>query len=181
MLFWHIAVSARCVLEMIKNFAPDAIINSGVAGGIDVKTQVMDVVAGENVVYHDVWCGEPNMYGQVQGMSASYAGDRKILDAVTSLEAEANIYAGQICSGDKFITERKELDEIKAKFPQGLAVDMESAAMAQVCYMYKVPFLSLRIISDTPGVKDHQKQYENFWDEAPKKSLDVVAKLLAKL
>ena len=169
------------VLEMIKNFAPDAIINSGVAGGIDVKTQVMDVVAGENVVYHDVWCGEPNMYGQVQGMPASYAGDRKILDAVTSLEAEANIYAGQICSGDKFITERKELDEIKAKFPQGLAVDMESAAMAQVCYMYKVPFLSLRIISDTPGVKDHQKQYENFWEEAPKKSLDVVANLLAKL
>lgn len=169
------------VLELIKNFAPDCVINTGVAGGIDVKTQVMDVVAGESVVYHDVWCGEPNLYGQVQGLPASFAGSRELLDAVTSLDAEVNVYGGQICTGDKFITERAELDMIKAKFPDGLAVDMESAAMAQVCYMYKVPFLSLRIISDTPGIENHQQQYESFWDEAPKKSLEVVEKLLAKL
>lgn len=56
------------MLELIKNFAPDCVINTGVAGGIDVKTRVMDVVAGESVVYHDVWCGEPNLYGQVQGL-----------------------------------------------------------------------------------------------------------------
>jgi len=47
--------------------------------------------------------------------------------------------------------------------------------------MYKVPFLSLRIISDTPGIENHQQQYESFWDEAPIKSLEVVEKLLAKL
>lgn len=62
------------VLELIKNFAPDCVINTGVAGGIDVKTRVMDVVAGESVVYHDVWCGEPNLYGQVQGLPACFAG-----------------------------------------------------------------------------------------------------------
>lgn len=141
----------------------------------------MDVVAGESVVYHDVWCGEPNLYGQVQGLPACFACSRELLDAVTSLDAEVNVYGGQICTGDKFITERAELDMIKAKFPDGLAVDMESAAMAQVCYMYKVPFLSLRIISDTPGIENHQQQYESFWDEAPIKSLEVVEKLLAKL
>lgn len=169
------------VLELIKNFAPDCVINTGVAGGIDAKTQVMDVVASENVVYHDVWCGEPNQYGQVQGLPASFLGNRALLDAATSLNAEVNVYGGQICTGDRFITERVELDMIKAKFPNGLAVDMESAAIAQVCHMYQVPFLSLRIISDTPGIKNHQQQYENFWDEAPKKSLEVVKKLLAKL
>ena len=63
----------------------------------------------------------------------------------------------------------------------GLAVDMETAAIAQVCHMYRVPFLSLRIISDTPGIGNHQQQYESFWDEAPRKSLEVVEKLLAKL
>ena len=130
------------VLELIKNFAPDCVINTGVA---------------------------------------SFAGSRELLDAVTSLDAEVNVYGGQICTGDKFITERAELDMIKAKFPDGLAVDMESAAMAQVCHMYRVPFLSLRIISDTPGIENHQQQYESFWDEAPKKSLEVVEKLLAKL
>ena len=109
------------VLELIKNFAPDCVINTGVAGGIDVKTRVMDVVAGESVVYHDVWCGEPNLYGQVQGLPACFAGSRELLDAVTSLDAEVNVYGGQICTGDKFITERAELDMIKAKFPDGLA------------------------------------------------------------
>ena len=169
------------VLELIKNFSPDCVINTGVAGGIDVKTKVMDVVVGESVVYHDVWCGEPNLYGQVQGLPACFVGCRELLSKVTSLDVDVNVYSGQICTGDKFITERTEFDMIKAKFPDGLAVDMESAAMAQVCYLYKVPFLSLRIISDTPGIENHQQQYESFWDEAPKKSLEVVEKLLVKL
>ena len=173
--------AAAGALELIKNFAPDCIINTGVAGGIDVKTRVMDIVAGESVVYHDVWCGEPNLYGQVQGFPAGFAGSRKLLDAIMSLDVGVNVYGGQICTGDKFITERAELDAIKAKFPNGLAVDMESAAIAQICYMYKVPFLSLRIISDTPGIENHERQYENFWNEAPKKSLEVIEKLLAKL
>ena len=52
-------------MEMIQHYAPDIIVNTGVAGGIDPLTQVMDIVVGENMVYHDVWCGEGNEYGQV--------------------------------------------------------------------------------------------------------------------
>ena len=51
-------------MEMIQRYAPDIIVNTGVAGGIDPLTQVMDIVVGENMVYHDVWCGEGNEYGQ---------------------------------------------------------------------------------------------------------------------
>ena len=40
---------------------------------------------------------------------------------------------------------------------------MESAAIAQACYLYNTPFLSFRIISDTPGVEDHASQYADFW------------------
>lgn len=173
--------SAVGVVELIKNFAPDCVINTGVAGGIDVQTQVMDIVVGENMVYHDVWCGEPSCYGQIQGMPERYMSDKKLFKAAIDVEADVNIYGGLICSGDKFITASEELQAIKNKFPQGLAVDMESASMAQVCYMYQVPFLSLRIISDTPGVKDHQQQYENFWTEAPVKSMAVIKKLIAAL
>lgn len=169
------------ILELIKNFQPDFIINTGVAGGIDVKTQVMDIVAAEKVIYHDVWCGEPNVYGQVQGMPECFESDKRLYSTAVAVEADVAIYGGLICTGDKFITAREELDEIKAKFPDGLAVDMESGAMAQVCHMYSVPFLSLRIISDTPGVKGHSEQYENFWNEAPKKSLQVIEKLIEAL
>lgn len=170
--------SAVGVVEMINAFHPDYIINTGVAGGIDVKTQVMDIVVGKTMVYHDVWCGEGNEYGQIQGLPARFPADDKLCCAALAVKSDVNIYGGLICSGDKFITGRKELDAIKADFPEGLAVDMESCSMAQVCFMYGVPFLSLRIISDTPGVKDHTQQYKDFWITAPEKSFEVIRQLI---
>lgn len=173
--------SAVGTIEMIKNFNPDYIINSGIAGGIDETSQVMDMVAGEKIVYHDVWCGEGNEYGQVQGLPHYYESDAKLLDLVTQIDADINIYKGLICSGDKFITDKSELKEIKEKFALGMAVDMESCSIAQVCHIYKKPYLSLRIISDTPGVENHWQQYENFWGKAPEKSLSVIKELLQKI
>lgn len=168
-------------MEMIQRYAPDVIVNTGVAGGIDSLTEVMDIVVGENMVYHDVWCGEGNEYGQVQGLPARYVSDKALCKLALSVEYEGNVYGGLICSGDKFITNKEELAEIKKRFPEGLAVDMESCAIAQVCYMCGVPFLSYRIISDTPGVKDHYQQYLNFWEEAPKRSFEMIKVLITAL
>ena len=173
--------SALGTVEMIKNFAPDYIINSGIAGGIDIKTQVMDIVVGEDIVYHDVWCGEGNEYGQVQEFPARYHSNNHLLQAVKNIDCDLNIYTGLICSGDKFITDKTELATIKNKFPEGLAVDMESASIAQTCYAYNVPYLSLRIISDTPGVENHWQQYENFWNKAPENSLRVLKELIKQI
>ena len=61
--------------EMIRNFKPDCIISTGVAGGIDSCLKVMDVVIGQEIVYHDVWCGDGNAYGQVQGLPELFEGD----------------------------------------------------------------------------------------------------------
>jgi adenosylhomocysteine nucleosidase len=91
------------------------------------------------------------------------------------------IHAGLICTGDQFITSRDELDKIKSNFPAGLAVDMESAAIAQTCHIYGVPFVSFRIISDTPGVDKHIEQYENFWGEMADRSFAVTRSFLSKL
>lgn len=170
------------VIEMIRNFHPDCIINTGVAGGIDLSTKVMDIVVGEIMVYHDVWCGDGNEYGQIQGMPAVFAADRNLYQTALSVESDVNIYGGLICSGDKFITDRQELNLIKANFPAGLAVDMESCAMAQACFMCGLPFLSFRIISDTPGVvENHMGQYFDFWTIAPEKSFQVLKSLIAKI
>lgn len=168
-------------MEMIQRYSPDVIVNTGVAGGIDPLTEVMDIVVGENMVYHDVWCGEGNEYGQVQGLPARYVSDKALCKLALSVKHDGNVYGGLICSGDKFITNKEELAEIKKRFPEGLAVDMESCAIAQVCYMCGVPFLSYRIISDTPGVKDHYKQYLNFWEEAPKRSFEMIKVLITAL
>lgn len=169
-------------VEMIRNYSPECIINTGVAGGIDKGIRVMDIVVGQEVVYHDVWCGEGNEYGQVQGMPARYAGDERLCRIALRVKSDVAICGGLICCGDQFITDRPGLDTIKNNFPQGLAVDMESGAIAQVCYMYGLPFLSCRIISDTPGkTDDHALQYKDFWTAAPEKSFEVLKQIIENI
>ena len=171
--------------ELIRAFSPDAMVSTGVAGGIDCSLGVMDVVVSSSIVYHDVWCGMGCEYGQVQGMPAVFAADEAMCSAAQSLNDDAEnrtrIHAGLICTGDQFITNRGELDKIKGNFPAGLAVDMESAAIAQTCHIYGVPFVSFRIISDTPGVDKHIEQYENFWGEMANRSFGVTRRFLMKL
>ena len=168
-------------VELIRTFQPDCIISTGVAGGIDKCLKVMDVVASAQIVYHDVWCGEGNAYGQIQGMPTFFEGNKTLFDCAISLDTETPIHGGLICSGDKFITDREELDVIKGNFPEGLAVDMESGSIAQVCHIYKVPFISFRIISDTPGAENHWEQYTNFWGEMADRSFGVTKAFLESL
>lgn len=166
---------------MIHHFTPDCIVNTGVAGGIDDSLRVMDIVIGKEVVYHDVWCGEGNEMGQVQGLPARYVGDAGLLHAALSAHTDVALHEGLICSGDRFITNADELQQIKSDFPNGLAVDMESGAIAQTCHLFGIPFLSCRIISDTPGhVENHALQYKDFWTTAPEKSFEVLKQILGK-
>ena len=72
--------------ELVRFFAPDCIVSTGVAGGIDASLRVMDVVAGEHTVYHDVWCGEGNAYGQVQGMPTMFAAHSVLLSHALSMD-----------------------------------------------------------------------------------------------
>ena len=173
--------AAAGAVEMIRNFAPDCIISTGVAGGIDSCLNVMDVVVSSRIVYHDVWCGEGNTYGQIQGLPLYFTGNETLYQCAISLDTETAIHGGLICSGDKFITDRQELETIKANFPEGLTVDMESASIAQVCHLYEVPFISFRIISDTPGAEKHLEQYKNFWGEMADRSFHVTEAFLKAL
>ena len=148
--------------ELINIFAPDMVINTGVAGGIDTEVNVGDVVVGRQCCYHDVWCGE-GAWGQMQGLPLYF-------------------HTGLICTGDQFITESIGLQTIKYNFPKALAVDMESAAMAHICYQRNIPFASIRVVSDTPDKEtDNQTQYFDFWETAPKRTFDVLKKVLEKL
>lgn len=170
-------------VELINQFHPDCIISTGVAGGIDAGLELMDVVAANKTVYHDVWCGEGNVYGQIQGLPAYLPVNSTLYQCALSLPKENHVKGGLICSGDKFISERKELDDIKRHFPEGLAVDMESGAIAQVCYLYKVPFISFRIISDTPNKESKARfqEYLDFWGEMANRSFKVTEKFLEAL
>ncbi len=163
-------------LTLINSFLPDYVINSGVAGGADPSVNVMDVVAGDRVAYHDVWCGPESELGQVQGLPLYFEGSRRLLDLIPTRKG---IHKGLICSGDQFIDKMEAVERIKGNFPKAMAVDMESGAIAQVCHLSKVPFLALRVISDSPGAShDNTRQYLDFWNDAPRESFALVKDLI---
>ena len=172
--------------ELICRYRPDCIISTGVAGGIDTCLRVTDVVVSNRIAYHDVWCGDGNEHGQVQGLPLYFEGYTPLLQHALSLnegkQLESRIHAGLICTGDQFISDQAQLAEIKRHFPDGLACDMESAAIAQTCYLYGVPFLSFRIISDTPGAhEDNFNQYLDFWGTMAERSFRTTWAFLSSI
>ena len=171
--------AAMGTLMLVNNFTPNYVINTGVAGGADTKVNVMDVVAGARVAYHDVWCGPESVLGQVQGLPLYFEGAKRLIDLVPERD---HIHKGLICSGDQFIDTIDALNRIKGNFPDALAVDMESGAIAQVCHLNKVPFLALRVISDSPGAShDNTKQYLDFWTDAPRESFVLLKDMIKRL
>jgi len=171
--------AAMGALTLINAFLPNYIINSGVAGGADSSVSVMDVVAGERVAYHDVWCGPESELGRVQGLPLYFEGAKQLLKL---LPERSDIHRGLICSGDQFIDKMESLQVIKGNFSDALAVDMESGAIAQVCHLCHVPFLALRVISDSPGAShDNTRQYLDFWTDAPRESFTIVKDIINRL
>lgn len=182
----HEVVLAQCgigkvnaavgTLTLIENFHPSLIINTGVAGGTGAGACVMDVVAASAVAYHDVWCGPDTEWGQA-------ADCPKFFECPLDEDAfhGLDLKRGLIASGDVFVSDAATVKRILDIYPEAVAVDMESAAVSQVCYIKDVPCVVLRVISDTPGVADNISQYANFWDTAPSCTFDAVNALLSKL
>lgn len=173
--------SAIGALTLLDNFKPELVINTGVAGGADASMHVLDILVATEMAYHDVWCGPGTDYGAASGYPVRMISDEKVLNVAKAILVGDNVKYGLICSGDKFITTEQEIGEIKGRFADALAVDMESASIAQVCNMRNVPFNVIRVISDTPGQEENISQYENFWTDAPKETFKVLVEILNRI
>ena len=167
--------SALATQTLIDVFAPVMVINTGVAGGVG-KTRVLDVVIPTKVAYHDVWCGPGTERGEAVGCPRKFA-CMIPAEAVESVGAKC----GLLASGDIFVSTPAEVERILEVYPDAVAVDMESAAIAQVCYLRGVPFGCIRVISDTPGAEDNISQYETFWEDAPQATFATLTKIIEKL
>ena len=168
------AIGATAIIE--KN-RPDAIISTGLAGAIDRSLHTMDIIVARQVAYHDVWCGEGNEYGQVQGYPRFFDADRELYDKAMSLSVEGlSIKGGLQISGDRFIN-AEDVPHLRSMYPEALSVDMESGALAQTCHRYGVPFISFRVISDGCD----ESTYNDFWTKAPENSFKVLKSFLDTL
>ncbi len=166
--------------RIINEFRPDVIISSGCAGGHGDEVNVQDVVVSSELCYHDVYCGtaidDSTVYGQVQGLPARYQADPWLLQKAQQLGLDHDgltIHSGLIVTGDWFVDSKEKMREIIAHFPEAKAVDMESCAIAQTCYLNKVPFISFRVISDIPLRDSGASQYHDFWERIADNSFQV--------
>ncbi len=167
-------------VEMIRQYKPDCIISSGCAGGNGDDINVQDVVVSSELTYHDVYCGKAigdSVYGQVQGLPARYQADPYLLEKAKQTGAKP----GLIVTGDWFVDSKEKMREIIGHFPEAKAVDMESAAIAQVCHIYKVPFISFRVISDIPLRDTDASMYHDFWSTIAENSFQVTKTFIESL
>ena len=171
--------------RMISEYHPDAIISTGCAGGNGDDINVQDVVVSTQLAYHDVYCGEAvghSVYGQVQGLPPRFDADPNLLRKSLELRVESlEIHPGLIVTGDWFVDTKEKMREIIGHFPEAKAVDMESAAIAQTCYIYKVPFISFRVISDIPLRDTDASQYHDFWNTIAQNSFQVTRTFIESL
>lgn len=165
-------------VEMIDIYGPDLVVSTGVAGGADIAMAPLDVVVGTEYVYHDAYCGTECEFGQVMGMPARFQSPP---DLVQKAVDATGCHAGLFVSGEWFVDSKAKMQSILDHFPQAKAVDMESCAIAQTCHIYKVPFLSFRIISDVPLKDDKAAQYFDFWNRMAEGSFNATRHFLEAL
>lgn len=165
---------------LIRLFNPVCVINTGVAGGTGSGAGILDIVVGKEIAYHDVWCGPGTIQGHAAGCPARFTSDAR-LTALPAVAPSGNLRHGLIASGDIFVSRPQEVTRIKEIYPEVMAVDMESAAIAHACYRHNVPFFCLRVVSDTPGAAENIGQYENFWEDAPRSTFEHVAAMIGQI
>ena len=169
--------AAVCTQVMIDNFRPDCVINAGIAGGMDAKIKVCDIVVSNEVLPHDLDLHFLKDYPPYCGI---FKADEKLMETAEKICEKNGVksFRGRIVSGEAFITNTEVKNAIKKNFDP-YAVDMESAAVGHCCYLNKMPFVSVRCISDNAD-DEGAMSFDEFEKIAAKIVADVVLKMTEK-
>ncbi len=162
----------------LNNIQVDKVFNTGVAGSISEKLKPLSILIANKCAYHDVDL-VPFGYkkGQMSRMPLYYDCDKIGVKAAIRKDPE-NIKVGTILSGDQFITAEKIPSYFYEDFNDPLAVDMESGAVAQCCYMRNIPFQIIRAISDSANNQTEHEEYDRLLNEASAKASKVTQFLI---
>ncbi|MDP8051322.1 5'-methylthioadenosine/S-adenosylhomocysteine nucleosidase [Pasteurella atlantica] len=174
------AMGTALFLQLTK---PDYVINTGSAGGLDKNLNVGDIVISTEARYHDVDVTAFGYeIGQLPANPAGFVADKELAELAFSLTQQLgeNAVSGLICSGDLFVNSGEMIAKICKNFPQVVAVEMEAAAIAQVCHAFSVPFVVVRAISDVADKESHLS-FDEFLPLAAQKSSAIVLKMIEHL
>jgi adenosylhomocysteine nucleosidase len=176
---------------MIFQYKPSLVINTGCAGGIDSALSFGDIVISNGLVYHDVDITGLNLKpGQLPGQPAIFPVEANFQTAaeraIDELKAEGvfpknlNHIRGLIGTGDIFMHRTEKIAEVRKNFPGIKAVEMEGAAIAHTCYLFSIPSLIIRSLSDIAGVESPMS-FEEFVVLASKNSATLVQRIVKNL
>lgn len=195
---WGKVASATSATQLINDFEVDEIIFTGVAGSIQDHINIGDIVIGKNLYQHDMDASPLIAPFEIPLLEKTFFETnfekRKLLEKATKhflsnfedfIQKEETqkfhidtpkIFIEDIASGDQFISNSKQIQSIKNRLPNVACVEMEGAAVAQVCYEYKIPFSIFRTISDKANDNAHI-EFQKFANEiASKYALGILKK-----
>ncbi len=176
--------AAVCAQTMILKYKPDAIINTGVAGSLNSKLDIADLVISDNVVQHDF---DTSAFGDPKGLISgidlvSIPCPKELVESIKKAAdtiENTNVIVGTIASGDQFICSQDKKEYIVENF-DALCAEMEGAAIGHVCYLNNVDFCIVRSISDKADGSAHM-DFPTFTIIAAKKSTQLINKFLKSI
>ena len=178
--------AAACTQYIIDTFAPDYIINTGVAGGIGSDLKIKDIGIADNLIHHDF---DITAWGYAKGYISNginpdrpttFKTDVQISKFIKSIaekiHSENCVHVGTVVSGDQFIHRPADKIDLKQTF-DALATDMEATSIAHVATLNNVPVAVIRTIADlADGTKTDD--FGEFEHEAAKISAQIVKEII---
>lgn len=174
-----------CAQILADVFQVTHIINTGVAGSLNAKLDIGDILISKDALYHDM---DVRIFGyqlgEVPQMGCrEFKADKAMIEAAVSSCKEVNpdihVEVGRILSGDQFISDKAKKEILIADF-QGDCTEMEGAAIAHSAYLNKIPFVIIRAISDKAD-DSAEMDYPTFEREAAKHSAKLVEHMITLL
>lgn len=194
--------AATTATVMLERFGVDALVFTGAAGGLGPGVRVGDVVVASGLIQHDMDASplfprhEVPLYGRALfaadaplSLQLAEAAQQVLQAAERHLGPDTlaqfhlsspKVHQGLIVSGDRFVSTNAESQALRESLPQALAVEMEGAAVAQVCLDYGVPFAAVRTISDRADDTAHTDFSRFIREVASRYSRAILAQWLCK-
>lgn len=170
--------AALCAQNLIDIYNIDAIINAGIAGGMNTDVKVCDIVISKDVMHHDLLTRFLENYPPHNG---HFAADSRLISLAESSckKHGINFFTERIVSGEVFVSDSVLKAKIKEEF-NPYAVDMESAGVGHCAFLNQIPFVTLRCISDNAD-EEGEMSFEQFEKIAAKRVADVTIDLLEEI
>lgn len=192
---WGKVAAAITAMHLINIYKVDVIIFTGVAAAVNKSLEIGDIVIAESLIQHDMdarpffaryeipLTGIVTFQLNSEWSGRAYrAGRSFLIESLGELHqfgiVNPQIHRGCIASGDKVFASRGDMIDLQKRLPSVLAVEMEGAAVAQVCHEHKLPCAIIRTISDN-GKEKAPEQFQQFSASiASRYSLGILEKML---